>query len=106
MAKNLDRVFECRKEDLRKSKLGATIDEEPQILWVKMMDRINVTDKILAVRHRFNTSLENALEGKINHRVMDINQQMNNSAFFSPTHKFLTDQGIKNFWSALDVKIQ
>ena len=106
MANNMNRAFECRKSDLRHIKLGSVLEDDPHFVWVKMIDRINVVDKVLAVQNQFNTAMEDALAPKPNHSMIDINQYMNNSAYFLATHKSLTDEGAARFWSLINSKVQ
>ena len=42
MILNIDRILDSRKDDLRRIKPGAVEPEDPKIIWVKMINRVNV----------------------------------------------------------------
>ena len=102
----MNQAFECRKSDQRQIKVVSVLDDEPRFVCLKMIDRINVIDKVLAVCNHFNTAMEDALAPKPNHSVIDINQYMNNSAYFLASCKSLTEKGTVRFWSVLDSKLE
>ena len=100
------RAIETRKEDLRKFKSGVVTYGEPKILWVKMIDRVGVIDRALAVCNKFNRALENVLSRRRNNYVIDVNNKINDASFFSQQLKELNDDGLHRFWLEIDKKIE
>ena len=72
-----------RKEDLARTKAGATLPNEPKMIWVEMVDRVGCFDCALSVRIKFNSVLETILADHMHHYIIDINRQLNDSTYFS-----------------------
>ena len=106
MVTNINRALATSKEDLRKTKTGVVGPGEPRIIWMKMINRKNVSDRVLTVRNRFNNALENVLMEKTDHFILNINQAMDDQQFFSQSQKKLTDQGKKRFRVQIDLQIK
>ena len=83
----MTRAIDTRKEDLMKHLAGAVTYAEPKWLWVKMIDRVGVIDKSLALHGKFNHALENMLVGCKAHYLIDINKSMHDTVFFNPATK-------------------
>ena len=71
---NMEHYIEARKDELRRKKLGAVTPNEPKIIWVMMFNRVNGTSKMLAVRKKYNTVLEELLSKRRYHYVLDVSQ--------------------------------
>ena len=104
--KAMYKFIEARKDHLVRRKAGAISYGEPKFVWVKMIDRFGVKDRALAVRNKFNRALENALSGRRNHYIFDVNAKINQAAYFSPTTKELTDDGASRFWLEIDHMVE
>ena len=76
------KLLEARKDALTKHKSGAISYGEPKLIWVKMIDCVQVVEKALVVRNKFNRALENLLVDRHNHYVIDINHRINQASNF------------------------
>ena len=56
----MNEMVEIRRDNLKRSKEGATVATEPKFVWVKMINRVGCYDRALSVRNKFNTILEDA----------------------------------------------
>ena len=102
---NMERAIDCRKTDLANRLPGAVIFGEPKVIWVKMMDKPNGYDRGLALHHKFNKLLENILYSKRNHYIMDVNQKLQEPAFFTLENKLNAD-GRLHFWLEVDEQLK
>ena len=53
----MTRALETKKEQLIRRKPGSIIASEPKLIWVNMMDKIDVDDEVLALRSKYNSAL-------------------------------------------------
>ena len=97
MIKAIDRAVQTRRDALNKQKSGSTIYNEPKFLWVKMIDRQGVIDRSLAIRHKFNKTLESTIAKYYDHYIMDISYELKDAAYFSP-QKELNEDGATQYW--------
>ena len=104
---NVDRLIQARKDALRLCRPGALAYNEPKLIWVNMMNRVNVRepDQLLAMRKKFNAALNAQLETKRNHYAIDITDEMNKSEFFT-SRKQLTPLGKETFWRTIDMVLE
>ena len=79
----MERAIAVRKEDLARTKAGATLPNDPKMIWVAMVDRVGCFDCALSVRNKFNSVLETILADHKHHYIIDINRQLNDSTYFS-----------------------
>ena len=104
LVKNMTKMVDIRRDDLTRVKKGAGTLREPKFLWVKMINRVGCHDKVLAIRNKFNTLLENALVGCKNHYILDINRKMSDASHF--IHDTITEIGAIRYWMELDSTIE
>ena len=100
------RMVDTRKDDLSHHFSGAVAFSEPKFIWFKMINRINVQDRALAVRGKFNRALENILADKHQHYIMDVSGKINDTSYFSSQRKELNDDGLNKFWSEVDKMVE
>ena len=93
-----------RKEDLARTKAGATLPNEPKMIWVKMVDREGCFDRALSVRNKFNCVLETVLPDHKHHYIIDINRQLNDSTYFSADT--FNNEGATWYWLEINQKIR
>ena len=98
----MNRGINTHRDDLTKFSEGAVTYAEPKWLWVKMLDRVSVIDKALAMRGKFNRALENMLVGRHSHYLIDLNKNMSDPAYYSSHLKTLNGDGKARFWLELD----
>ena len=75
-------------------------------IWLKMINRINISDRVLAVRNCFNNAMEQALAGCSQHYVLDVSSALNDASYFSLSQKSLNATGQTRFWLKLDSEIE
>ena len=97
--------IESRKDKLRRKKPGALAPNEPKFIWIKMFNRTTNPSKELAVRSKFNTTLENILASKRHHYIVDVTNAMYKSDYFSQNNR-ITARGKNRFWVEVDQAIE
>ena len=70
-----------------------------------MFNRLKTNDPIFAVRDRFNHAMEDMLSAKKQHYIMDINNPMQDPAYFSAL-SHLNQDGSQRFWMEVDCKLE
>ena len=106
MANNIDRVIECRKEDLSRIKPGVISPAEPKIIWVKMINRVEVTARVLAVRNKFNQAMADMVADRKSHFILDPNSVVEDSSLISAIHGTLNAEGHIRYWKKIDELIE
>ena len=76
-------AVKAKKDQLFKIKHGSVISSEPKFVWVKMLQRMESTDKILAVRRKFNDTLERLLAERTNHYIINVNPILRGKEYFT-----------------------
>ena len=104
LLRNMERAIESRKEQLRRRRAGAVQPNEPKIIWVTMINRPQ-PQKILAVRRKFNSTLENLLVNRRYHYILDISDTVLEGHNFT-YNNLLNTRGEQVFWSEIDDKIE
>ena len=61
---NISRAIQSKKDIFMHRKPGSVSDSEPQLMWVKMINRHGEFDRALTARPRFNRALEETLCNK------------------------------------------
>ena len=103
---NFEREIEAKKEQLRKKKPGSVSQNEPKIIWVKMLDTPNTTySDLMACRKKFNSILEEILAQKKNHFIIDINDVMFHKSHFRQTN-ILNARGKERFWDEINRQVE
>ena len=98
----MNTAIDTRIDDLQLYNQGATTYGKPKWLWVKMIDRVSVVDKVLASRGKFNRALENMIAGRCSHYLIDINKKIGDSAYFNAELKSLNADGRGRYWMEID----
>ena len=96
----MSRAVDAHCDNLSRIKCGAASSTEPKFIWIKMINRIGCHDHALAIRHKFNTVLENVLTEFQNHYIIDINRDMADSAFY--INEIVTKPGATQYWIEID----
>ena len=96
MVEEVNKAIQKRKDDLQRIKSGATIQYEPKVVWIKMVDRVSQVDKALAVRHKFNSILEDTLVDYSGHFILDVSSTMKDPSFFIEAG--VAREGAIRFW--------
>ena len=103
---NMRRATEAKHDFLMTRKAGAVADNEPKIIWVKMINRFGSRyDPILMQKGRFNRILEDLLADEKSHYLMDVNVAVNDSSYFNDKNELNTDGRVK-YWSELVEQIK
>ena len=106
LVSEIDKLIEARKDELRKRKAGVVITNEPKFVWVKMMNRPNITyNDMLAVRGKYNAILEEVVSQKRNHYVLDINAHISHPLNFLAINK-INARGKDDLWAAIDRNVE
>ena len=101
MLMNMSRAVDMRKDQLYRVKHGAVTAAEPKFIWVKMLQRMPSSDKVLMVRSKFNWMLETLLVDRKHHYVIDINPILWDHEYFNNLND-LNNDGLILFWKEID----
>ena len=101
----MDRAIEAKKDQLFRRKPGSVKEDEPRIIWINMIDRVNGRSQILAHRHKYNRVVENILASKEKHHIMDINAEIAEPGNYNQFNR-LNDFGKARFWLEVDKQIE
>ena len=82
-------------------KIGAVTTAEPKFIWVKMLQRMRSSDKVLTVRSKFNWMLETLLADRKHHYVIDVNPILRDHEYFNNLND-LNNDGLILFWKEID----
>ena len=75
IANQMIHAIAAKKESLRAAKPGSVAPYEPKIIWVKMLE-IPESISRSSIAYKFNRAMDEMLEEKENHYVMDLNSIM------------------------------
>ena len=101
----MSRAIEAKKEMLCKKKLGAVLGNEPKIIWLNMINRVNRRNYILSLRNKYNLAIEDILANKDQHYLMDITAELADHGYFDQFNK-LNEHGKAQFWREVDNLIE
>ena len=101
----MQRAVEAKIDILRNKRPGAVVVNEPKFIWVKAINRLNGYSKVLALRRKFNETLEGHLAGKMNHYILDVNDKLADCNFCDQNNK-LNGFGRERFWMKVDRGIE
>ena len=103
---NMKRAIKSKQDFLLKKRAGAVAENEPKLIWVKMINRFGSTTKYdrsnaklraLALKGKFNRILEDRLADEQSHYIMDVNMAVNDGQFFTPLNE-LNGDGRVRYW--------
>ena len=97
---NMERSIEARKDELRRRRPGALAHNEPNIIWIKMINR-STPQRILAVRNKFNKILVDLLANRRYHYILDVNRMVDDPRNFTYDNHFNT-RGQAIYWNEVD----
>ena len=102
----INRAIEGRKDHVWCKRPGAVLQNEPKILWVKVLDRpMSQPDQLFSARGKFNTILQDITRTKSNHHVVDPEHLAHDNRNFMPDNT-LSAQGQCLFWLDIDLKLE
>ena len=104
LLRNIERTIESCKEELRKRRAGAVLQNEPKIIWVKMINRSN-PQWILSVCTKFNNALEELLVNRCYHYILDVNKAVFEGRNFT-YNNLLNVRGQQVYWLEIDQIIE
>ena len=102
---NMVKIIDAHKDILRHKKLGSLTASEPKIIWIKMPNCPNGQSNLLSVCGKFNNILEDVLAERKNHYIMDVNNEVAQTAYFTPFNH-INDRGMETFWLSIDRMIE
>ena len=105
IVEQMERAIDAKKDNLRRRRPGSIISNEPKVIWVKMLSRLNMRDNTLAFRATFNKALESTLAAKLNHYIIDPNENMFEKYYFD-SNKNITAAGIQHLWNEIDQQVE
>ena len=101
----LSRATEAKKDEIQRRKPEAVLSYEPKMLWVKMMDCLNGSNKTIRLRSEYNEVSEEMIANKPGHFIIDVNQAMLDVLYFDASNK-INDYGRVKFWTEIDQMIE
>ena len=102
---NMTRAVEAKKENLTDVKHRAVTPGEPKYVWVKMLDRPNGFDRLLAAKNIFNDTPEALLATRKYHYIIDANHRMAHPHNFTLENKLNADGRIA-LWNEIDNQLK
>ena len=108
----IERALDARIDDLLRKRTGAMRPNHTKIIWVKMLPRplasgnnniVEKTNKVVVLRKKFNTVLENLLASRKHSHIMNI--QLNQNRFFD-NYSSLTFNGAREYWLEIDAQLR
>ena len=99
--REMSRAVKSKIDRLKQLKPGAVEENEPKIIWVRMINRLSSYDQTLTIRRKFNNVLENLLAREKNTYLMDLHPAVNNAALFSKPNS-LNEEGTFAYWKEFD----
>ena len=111
---NMKRAVQSKRDYLLKKRAGAVMDNDPQIIWVKMINWFGCTPhgtrgteqlRLLAQKGKFNRVLEDLLAKEHNHFIMDVNVAVHEAKYFSANNE-LSGDGRVRYWEEIIEQIQ
>ena len=102
LVKKICNIVETRKMDVRAKKVGAAMEGEPKLIWMKILYK-PYKEKILNLCNKYNAILEETLTSFRSTYCMEIKSL--NGSNFDATNK-LTGYGAEEFWRLFNRKIK
>ena len=101
----MERGIEARKDALRRRRQGAVNPNEPKVIWIKMLNRVNGTSKMMKFRHKFNDALEQMLANRKCHYIMDVSEVLASPQNFTDRN-LINARGKEVFWREVNKVIE
>ena len=95
------RAVDAKRDMLFNIKPGSVTSMEPKYVWMKMLQRMPSSNKVLMVRSKFNNVLKTLLADHTNHYVIDINPILRGQEYFTMQNT-LNEEGKLLYWKELD----
>ena len=110
---NMKRAVQSKRDHLMRKKAGAVTDNDPKIIWVKMINRFGDGNfkkndpmlRALSQKGKFNHVLEDRLTAEQAHYVMDVNMAVNDGKYFTAANQ-LNGDGRVAYWVEITEQIQ
>ena len=98
-----------RRDEIKTRRASAlSTSFEPQFIWVKMIERLYITNpkykRVMSLRKRFNKILECVLSAIIYSYILKVESTSTHSGFFNDKGE-LTQLGQEQFWSEINKKM-
>ena len=97
---NISRAIQSKRDSLSHRKPGS-IDKDPNIVWVKMINRHAIFNRVLKIGPKFNAVIDDLIKDRKGHYAIDVNYAMNEISYFTGNNQ-LTSQGMNTFWLEID----
>ena len=101
----MDKVIQSKKDQLKQRKAGAIAAGEPKMIWVAMINRMNICSKLLSVRSEFNKAIEACMANRSGHYFLDVASKIEELGYFNQEHK-LNEDGKTRLWKEIDYMIE
>ena len=105
MAIQVDRAIEAKVDALRIRKPGSILTNEPKIIWVKMIKRLNKTSEVLTLRTKYNEALHDIVGNRTGHYIMDITRALAERNCCDQFNQ-LNGLGKSRYWNQIDQQLE
>ena len=110
---NMKQVVQSKRDYLMRKGEGAVTDNDPKIIWIKMINRFSdghfkrndPTLRALSQKGKFNCVLEDRLAAEQAHYIMDVNVVVNDGKYFNVSYQ-LNGDGRVAYWSEVNEQVQ
>ena len=102
---SITRAIQSKKDSFSHRNPGSVSENEPKLMWIKMINRHGEFDRALMTQARFNRALEDVLVDKKQQHIMDVNQAVDSPNYFGPQN-MLNGDGMTRYWYEVDKNVK
>ena len=104
LTKQIELIINIKKEEIFSKCMGALQPDEPNVIWIKILEKPNSSQQDEELRHKYNDILEETLVSRHNNKIMDVKGALQAALFDHNGH--LTGDGKIKLWQEIDSQIQ